>query len=128
MIKIFKKNSIADLSKNLSLKEFQCRCVNSSCSLVIFHDRLGECFEKLREKTGGKKILVSSGYRCPAHNRWLDSSSPTSYHCAGMALDLIPPENIILKEFAKLMEESGFNFVYYKQENNFAHGDIRGAS
>lgn len=128
MIKIYKKDTQIDLTPNLQLKDFQCKCVNTSCTLTLYHSRLGECYETVIRKTGGKKILFTSGYRCPAHNRWVDLSSPTSYHCAGMAIDFIPPENIIIEEFAKIVKESGFNFVYFKKDKNFVHGDIRGAA
>lgn len=125
MIKIFKKESLAQLTPHLSNKEFACKCVNVACTATIFNTQLGDVFEKLREKCGGQKLTVLSGYRCPAHNRWQDLSSPTSWHMAGMAIDIAPPENITLPEFSKLMLESGAAFSYNKPDRGFAHMDIR---
>ena len=58
--------------------------------------------DPLREAWKGP-IKVTSGYRCPALNKTLKNSSPTSAHLLGCAADIVPLNGEIgkFKEFCK---------------------------
>jgi uncharacterized protein YcbK (DUF882 family) len=64
------------------LREFQCRC----CGCVKLSPGLLERLEDLREALG-RPIIVTSGYRCPAHNRAVGGAA-RSLHMAGRAADV----------------------------------------
>ncbi|MHB1260321.1 MAG: YcbK family protein [Thermoplasmatota archaeon] len=53
---------------------------------------LGEAFEALRAKAGGKPITVISGYRTPSHNAATPGSASASQHIEGRAVDIRPPK------------------------------------
>lgn len=47
--------------------------------------------ELVRQKLGGTRIMVTSGFRCPALNAAV-GSKPTSAHVVGYAVDFIVPD------------------------------------
>ena len=70
------------LSKHFRLREFQCR----HCHAVIIEPELVRRLQRLRDELG-VPVVVTSGYRCPEHNRAVKGSH-TSYHLHGMAADI----------------------------------------
>jgi uncharacterized protein YcbK (DUF882 family) len=70
------------LSENFMTWEFRCQC----CREVLVDETLINVLEELRELAGGP-LHVTSGYRCPAHNKDVGGSK-NSYHMKGMAADI----------------------------------------
>lgn len=66
-----------------------------------------DVFEPARELVG--RLLVSSGYRCPALNGAIAGSSRTSAHMDGRALDVIPLDLDIRDAYQRLAQ-SGIAF------------------
>ena len=69
--------------KHFKAKEFVCK----HCGKVIIDSRLIELAERLREHLG-KPLVITSGYRCPEHNRRV-GGVPDSPHVKGLALDVL---------------------------------------
>ena len=73
----------------------------------------------------GKPLIITSGYRCPVHNRNLGGAS-NSQHLKGTAVDILIPEGMTVDKMAEIADKIGFNGIgkYYK--DNFLHVDVRG--
>jgi uncharacterized protein YcbK (DUF882 family) len=82
------------------------------------------CFE-LEQEIG---ITINSGCRCKSHNATIPNASPNSYHCKGMALDLLCPKGVNYETFYNICEEViGEKGGIGKYTNkNFVHIDVRG--
>jgi len=78
----------------------------------------------LRNKVG-KPLVITSGYRCPTHNKAVGGAS-NSQHLYGTAADVKVPQGMTVDQLAKAAEEVGFDGIgkYYKQ--GFVHVDVRG--
>lgn len=72
------------LSEHFNLREFECPC----CGRVMLDSRLITALESLRANIGGKPIIVTSGYRCPDHNKMI-TGAINSDHLYGWAADVI---------------------------------------
>lgn len=71
------------ISPHFSEKEFACKC----CGEVKVDIQLVERLEQLREYLGVRPIIITSGYRCPKHNKEV-GGAPNSYHLLGKAADI----------------------------------------
>ena len=60
----FQRGDKTALTKNFSLYEFPCPC---GCTTQMIDRELVEKMQALRDKLG-KKVKVTSGYRCVKHN------------------------------------------------------------
>ena len=74
---------MGDLSRNFSSREFRCRC---GCDRAEVNPRLVEALQQLRD-LAGRPIRITSGYRCPDHNR-AKGGKKRSQHLLGNAADL----------------------------------------
>lgn len=72
------------LSKHFNLREFQCLC----CERVKLAPEILTVLENLRSALNGKPIIVTSGYRCPEHNRNVGGSADSD-HLHGWAVDIV---------------------------------------
>lgn len=72
------------LSPNFTENEFRCKC---GCGVSRAHPLLIWALEELRAAIGNRVITVTSGYRCPSHNKAV-GGAPTSKHLDGMAADI----------------------------------------
>jgi uncharacterized protein YcbK (DUF882 family) len=70
------------LSEHFTSKEFECPC----CGDADVDPALIELLEKVRAHFG-RRILITSGYRCRKHNRKVGGAGGR-YHCRGMAADI----------------------------------------
>jgi len=99
------------------LYEFECPC----CKRVIIDFRLLALLESLRERAGGRPVIVNSGYRCEEYNKKA-GGVPRSYHLSGMAADIrIPgaaPEEVLKHAYAA-------GFLGLGLYDTFCHLDIR---
>ncbi len=71
------------VAPHFSLREFECRC----CRRVQLATRLVLLLEDLRAHRG-RPIVITSGYRCDAHNRIAGGVSG-SLHLRGQAVDIV---------------------------------------
>jgi uncharacterized protein YcbK (DUF882 family) len=115
------------LSKHFHNHEFFCRHCRTLPEGGIDR-KLLEVLDAAREDAGGP-IVVSSGYRCTAHNAAI-GGAPQSYHVRGMAadvysetLDVYALSAILKGVMIRLGVEGGLQ-VY--AESGFVHVDTRG--
>ena len=73
-------------------------------------------------------IKINSGFRCVRHNYRVSTSSATSYHQAGSAIDM-SLENILkyfkISTIRFMLKHSGFTFIKYYADLKFMHADVR---
>ena len=74
------------LSPHFTEGEFRCRC----CGVVRLNMRLLSMLEQLRANLGHRPVVITSGYRCPGHNRAV-GGAPNSQHLLGNAADIVVP-------------------------------------
>lgn len=111
------------LTPNFNLREFQCR----HCGQVKICPKLVNLLQILREKLD-RPITITSGYRCPEHNKNV-GGAPNSYHAKGMAADiLVAPTGLPAMALGRLCEEIGFTGLGLYPEQGFIHVDVRPGS
>lgn len=74
------------LSEHFNLKEFQCKCGGNHPTKV--NGELVEKLERLYTALGADKGIITSGYRCPKHDRNVGGSG-NGQHTTGNAVDII---------------------------------------
>lgn len=84
MINIKRVNDSVKITENFKAKEFKC----NHCDDVLIDKDLVDQLEIFRTAIGKKPIIITSGYRCPAHNRVVGGAS-SSLHLKGRAVDLV---------------------------------------
>jgi uncharacterized protein YcbK (DUF882 family) len=82
----FKKKENKQLSAHFNSSEFECSC--TKCVDQFIEQDLIDKLEKVRELYG-KPIVITSGYRCPDHNKAVGGKN-NSTHMSGMAVDICP--------------------------------------
>lgn len=70
---------------NFRRSEFECRC---GCGRALMNAEFMTALQALRTASG-VPMVVSSGYRCPAHNMAIASSGPNGPHTTGKAADIL---------------------------------------
>lgn len=65
--------------------------------------------EQLRV-TYGKPLIITSGYRCPEHNKKV-GGAPNSYHLYGKAADIAVPNKAERYKLVKIAMELGFGGI-----------------
>jgi len=69
--------------KHFTESEFACRC----CGVVRMNEDLVLRLDDMR-KAWGKPIIVTSGYRCSAHNQTVSTTGAHGPHTTGRAVDV----------------------------------------
>ena len=110
-------NQHARVSPHFTAKEFAC----SHCGKRKVDGKLLYKLELLRIELGGKKIRISSGYRCKIHNSKIHGAK-RSQHLSGTAAD-IQVEEFTPAQVAKAAERAGFSFI--KIYPRHTHVDVR---
>lgn len=105
------------LSPHFAEAEFACRC----CGMVRVNIRLVHMLEQMREQLGGKPVVITSGYRCAAHNRAVGGAQQ-SQHLLGNAADIVVA-NVASNEVAAVSEKIGFPGL--GRYAGFTHVDVR---
>ncbi|MEG6616757.1 D-Ala-D-Ala carboxypeptidase family metallohydrolase [Peptococcaceae bacterium 1198_IL3148] len=105
------------LSEHFSELEFACRC----CGQVRVNVKLITLLEQLRTRLGARPIMVTSGYRCPKHNRAVGGVK-NSQHLRGNAADIVilgvPPSQVAATATA-------IGFTWVGLYPTFTHLDVR---
>lgn len=110
------------MTEHFNLREFQCKC---GCGTVKISSRLVSMLEALRQKLG-VPFVITSGYRCPAHNSSASvGSNSTSNHPKGLACDIACPTGYTVEEFTHICLAHGFTGVGAYPAQNFVHVDVR---
>ena len=86
MIKTYKYDSTEQLSEHFSAQEFRCKCGKAHDFRVS--EELVAHLESLRAALGCSSVHVSSGYRCPEHDKAVGGKG-NGKHTQGLAADVI---------------------------------------
>jgi uncharacterized protein YcbK (DUF882 family) len=117
----FLKTDTTQISPHFTVDEFKCPC--NSCTENFIDDVLIEKLEEVRVALG--PLRVTSGYRCPQHNKDV-GGAPSSSHMAGLAADIQPiPVNV--DDLDKLYEKCFYVFdnIGDGRRLRFVHVDVR---
>lgn len=106
------------IRENFKLSEFQ----SSDTGEVKIDSRLLDKLQQLREKIG-KPVIVTSGYRTPAHNQRV-GGHPNSYHMQGLAADIVVA-GMTSREIATVAREVGFTGIGVYPTRGHCHVDVR---
>lgn len=120
----YKKGKKTKLSENFNSLEFDCHG-SGCCSETIINPKLVEYVQKIRDHFG-KSITVTSGYRCPIHNKRIGGATG-SRHSKGDAADIVV-SGVAPREVAKYAESIGIKGIGLYETNadgHFTHVDTR---
>lgn len=120
----YKKGQKTKLSENFNSLEFDCHG-SGCCSETIINPKLVEYVQKIRDHFG-KSITVTSGYRCPIHNKRIGGATG-SRHSKGDAADIVV-SGVAPREVAKYAESIGIKGIGLYETNadgHFTHVDTR---
>ena len=126
MINRYPKGADVQLSRNFHLRDFDCRCKYSDCSVTYVEEELVLAFEEVLAKCpAGTRHQVDSGFRCTRHNEDV-KGKVGSFHLTGKAGDLkvfglSGGEVAALAEEIPVFKKGGVG-IY----DRFAHLDTRG--
>lgn len=119
---VFKRSIIdpnAKISEHFAYKEYFCRC--GDCENQPVSGRLFPMLESLREHFGGRRITITSGYRCPVHNEKI-GGAPKSRHTIGDAVDMTMQGQTPVS-VAEAAKDIGFTGI--KVYRTWTHLDLR---
>lgn len=83
---IYKYNDETQLSAHFNAKEFRCKCGKTHDTEI--NPNLVTNLEKLYRALSCSKIVITSGYRCPEHDKAVGGNG-TGQHTKGNAADII---------------------------------------
>lgn len=121
----FNRGDKTALTKNFNRSEFQCPC---GCGEQFVDPELAEKLQAVRDKLG-KKIKITSGYRCLKHNQSVGGGT-NSRHRYGMAADWrLYDRSLNPVALGIIAQAVGFGGVgiYWYDSNAFCHADTRNA-
>lgn len=84
-VKTYASNDRTQLSAHFNVQEFKCKCGKSHD--ILISDELIQKLEELYIALGCSKIIVTSGYRCPEHDKAVGGTS-SGQHTKGTAADV----------------------------------------
>ena len=123
-IKTYQKGSTLKLSANFNVSEFACHG-SGCCTTVLIDEQLVKYLQQIRDHFGAA-VTITSGYRCPIHNKNIGSSTG-SRHAKGQACD-IAVSGVAPAEVAKYAESIGIlgiGLYETKKDGFFVHVDTR---
>ena len=112
------------MSKHFEVQEFLCPCCRQGAEELQPHfDELTERLEHLRRLLGNAPMIITSGYRCFAHNRAVGGAK-NSLHMQGLAVDFkvpsLPWENVM-----QTLPYSKFGGIGVYHGTKHVHVDMR---
>lgn len=85
MVKSYNYNSVVRLSDNFVTSEFRCKCGKSHSTLIS--TELVNGLQQLINVLGASKAIITSGYRCPEHDKAVGGNGK-GQHTLGRAADV----------------------------------------
>jgi hypothetical protein len=113
------------ISPHFHSTEFRCKC---GCGKIYIDENLVNKLEKIFSKLNASKCIISSGYRCPKHDKNVGGNG-YGQHTKGTASDciyydkngkIIPSKIVICVAY-----DSNLFRGIAKIDNNYTHLDIR---
>lgn len=117
-VKSFKKGENVQLSKNIHLSEWECKC--SRCTTTLVDMAHVANVQKLRDLIG-EPIRFTCAYRCPEHNAEV-GGVPNSEHLRGVACDCYAI-GLSSTQLAAQAEKVGFGGIGLYISKGFVHLD-----
>lgn len=118
MVKTYERGSTLQLAANFKAREFDCK--GGECAQTLIDTDLVNYLQKIRDHFQ-KAVHITSGYRCPTHNKRVGGAT-NSYHTKGQAADFYI-DGVEPLEIAKYAESLGCLGI--GQYPNFVHIDTR---
>ena len=123
-VKTYAKNEDYQLSKNFKSSEFDCHG-SGCCLLTTIDDKLVKYLQLIRDYFN-KPVNISSGYRCPTHNKNIGGATG-SRHSKGQAADIyingVAP--IEIAKYAESIGILGIGLYETNADGHFVHIDTR---
>lgn len=110
------------MAKYFTDGELACRCCSSVGTGI--DQRLQDVLDAMRE-TAGVPLQLSCAYRCEQHNTEV-GGVPNSYHCQGIAADILIPDGFTVDDLASIAEQCGADGIGRYYGDGFVHVDTRG--
>ena len=126
-VKTYSGISTEQISPHFNVQEFKCKCGKTHDTLVS--EELTEKLEKLRDSLNCSKIIITSGYRCPEHDRNVGGTG-SGQHTKGKAADFVCYDKDGNAISSKLVcckaQDLGFTGIANITANyDCTHGDVR---
>lgn len=127
MIKTYKSTDRIQLSEHFNCSEFKCKC--NIIHNYLISDELITKLEQLFSSLNATKAIISSGYRCAAHDKAVGGNS-TGQHTKGTACDIIfyglDGKPISSKIVSCKAQDLGFTGIANIKKNyTYIHLDVR---
>lgn len=127
MIKKYESGDKSQLSPHFNVQEFRCKCGKEHEILIA--EELVEKLEKLYSALNCSKIIVTSGYRCTAHDKNVGGSG-SGQHTKGNAADICcygqDGQPISSKTVCCTAQDIGFTGIANINEKYiYTHVDVR---
>lgn len=123
-IKTYNKNEVVVLSPNFKSTEFDCHG-NGCCSTTQIDEKLIEYAQNIRNHFN-KPVTISSGYRCPIHNKNVGGATG-SRHGKGQAADIIVKDTkpSAVAKYCESIGILGIGLYETDADGYFVHIDTR---
>lgn len=127
MVKTYKYDDKTQLTPHFNVQEFRCKCGRNHDTLLS--EELVNKLEEIYAKLNCSKIIISSGYRCIAHDKAVGGSGG-GYHTKGMAADYCCYDqkgNIISTKIVSCVaQDLGLGGIAnINQSYTYIHSDVR---
>lgn len=126
-VKTYSCISTEQITPHFNVQEFKCKCGKTHDTLIS--EELTEKLEKLRDSLNCSKIIITSGYRCPSHDKNVGGTG-SGQHTKGTAADFVcygkDGKAISSKLVCCKAQDLGFTGIANITENyDCTHGDVR---
>lgn len=122
----FKSGDKTALTENFTRSEFACPC---GCDSQMIEQELADKIQGIRDRLG-KKIRITSGYRCVSHNASKKvGGSKQSRHLYGIAADWRTEDRSVNPVCLGILAQKawfGGIGIYWHSRGAFVHTDTRG--